>query len=90
MMVDLKDFIDDADLERKMETFMINGKGRIDDACKDCGGLRTLQNRGQYARNEGEVKQTPEIMDSLRLQLLDKMEDFRQRKGEECKLEKLV
>ena len=72
-------------LERNMETMIINGKGRIDEICKDCGGLLTIHKRGQYTRNEGEKVQGQEVKDSLRLQLLERIEDFRQQKGEECK-----
>ena len=73
-MSSLQKLITDAELERKMETILIEGKGRIDAVCENCGGLMIVHKRGQCSRSEAKKVLTSEI----KLQLLEKMEDFRQ------------
>ena len=69
-----------------METLMIEGRGRIDAVCDECGGLMIVHKRGQCSQSEAEKILTPET----KLELLEKMEDFRQRQGKDCKLEKML
>ena len=54
--------IGDAALERKVEALMIEGKGRIDTLCENCGGLLIVHKRGQCNRSEAEKVLTSEIM----------------------------
>ena len=60
-MLSLQELINDAELERKMETILLEGKGRIDGLCEDCGGLLILHKRGQCSRSEEEKVITSEI-----------------------------
>ena len=74
-MSSLQELISDVELERKMETILLEGKGRIDALCENCGGLMVVHKRGQCSRSKDEIVLTSEI----KLQLLEKMEDFQQR-----------
>ena len=90
-MVNLNDYITDADLELKLENILLDGQGRIDDECKACGGLVIIHKEGPCKRLE--AKKMQEIADEkeyLKSQLLDKMEDFRQRRGQDVRTEKLL
>ena len=46
--------ISDVELEKKMETLVIEGKGRIDAICENCGGLMIVHKRGQCNCSEAE------------------------------------
>ena len=46
-MSSLKEIISDGDLEKKMEALMMEGRGRIDAVCDECGGLMIVHKRGQ-------------------------------------------
>ena len=65
-MSSLQEIISDVELERKMETLMIEGKGGIDAVCDNCGGLMIVHKRGQCSRSEAEKVLTSEV----KLQLL--------------------
>ena len=46
-MSSLQEMITDAELDKNMELLMIEGKGRIDAVCDNCGGLLIIHKRGQ-------------------------------------------
>jgi len=87
-MSNLKDLISDAELEKKMETILLEGKGWVDKLCTAYGGLIIIHKQGPYTRSEIERVQDTQTLDILRVELLGQMKDFTERRGEDCKLEK--
>ena len=90
-MPNLYDYINEDDLERKMEKIVLNGRGRIDELCNTCGTLKLIHKPGACTRGTAEEKKKiDDKLPGLKLQLLDVMEDFRMRRGHDIRLEKLL
>ena len=90
IMLNLKDLISDAKLEKKMEAIMLEWKGRVEEIGTACGGLTIIHKQGPCIRSEKERVQDVLTLNSLRVELLGQMEDFRERRGEDYKLERIV
>ena len=86
-MSKLNDYISEDDLERKMEKVLVHEKGRLDETCTECEGLIICHTE---ECEKGVKKYDKAKVNALKLELLEKMEDFRMRKSDDMKTEKLV
>ena len=80
-MVKINKYIDDADLDTKMEKILINGQGRLTDECGTCGGLLILHKEGACTRTTKEnMEEMKNEKIELMAELMGRSEEFRMKR----------
>ena len=78
-MAELQTFIKDEDLEKKLEWILIYKRGRIDERCVTCNGLKLLHRDESRCMKSDE--EHIEHLPVLKQELLEKVEDFLYRRS---------
>ena len=86
-MTELRKYINDGNLEKKLEAILIYGKGQVNDVCETWEGLVVIHRGSTCNRSNAELR---DLLPVLKLDLFDAAEDFRKRRADDIGIRKVM